>query len=182
MRSRHLLVAVITAIFTLGGAGVAAAQQPGQGTLVFVNDATGGQTYGATVQAFGDDDATINLPGSAQFGEVAPGERVQVSLPAGEHELIVFTEGAPELLGATKFRITAGTTTTVRASRVVGGAPETSTAAPAPPPVRVPTRVETGAGGTAPQGGTAPSAALVVLAGLAVWAGARRTTHRSDRS
>lgn len=182
MRTRRLLVAVIAAAFSLGGAGVAAAQDPSRGTLVFTNDVTGGQTYGATVQLFGDDDDVVNLPGSAQFGEVAAGERVQALLPSGAHELIVFTEGSPGPLGATRFTISPGQTTTIRASRVASGAPETSTATPARPPVRTPTRIETGAGGAAPRDASAPFAALLVLAGLAIWAGARVTTHGSAGS
>jgi len=137
----------------------------GEGTLVFDHDISGGPTVGVTVQPFGAEEDAVEL------GTVDAGESFEADLPVGEHELVITDETGDEVLGATEFEIEEGTSTTVRASSVLGdGEAETSTAEP----IRTPTRVDTGAGGI--EGGR--TAVVVLLAGLAAGAAALGTSRR----
>lgn len=174
MRVRLLLVTLL-GLVAMSGAGVAAAASA-TGTLVFQHDATGRGTLGAAVRLFGDDDDVVGLAGDVagggNAGEISEGQRVEKVLPVGEHVLILFTEGNPDLLGATRFTVEAGGTTTIRASRVLSGASESSTAAP----IRTPNRVDTGAGGAA-RDVTAPLAILLLVFAAVIACGlARRPT------
>jgi hypothetical protein len=143
------------------------------GTLAFQHDITGGPTVGVVVLPFGEEDDAVDL------GTVDAGESFEQDLPVGDHVLVITDEAGEQDLGSTEFSIAADTTTTVRASSVLGTpAPspsETATATASPTPIRTPNRVDTGAGGTEGNGG---NTAVLVLAGLAAGAVAVATTRK----
>jgi len=170
----------VTATLVEGQPGLVVEEEPlvETGTLAFDHDITGGPTVGVVVLPFGEEDDAVDL------GTVDAGESFEQDLPVGEHVLVITDEAGEQDLGSTAFSIAADTTTTVRASAVLGTpAPSPSpspspsvTASASPTPIRTPSRVDTGAGGTEGNGGTA-SAALV-LAGLAAGAVALATARK----
>lgn len=136
------------------------------GTLVFLHDerdAPGLFLAAAAADGSGDE---------PNLGSLEPGQSVEAALLPGDYELEVYRENSEDdLLASTAFRIASGRTTTVRASALLadtdGDGQVDDAAAEDDDPdggdeVRVPTRVDTGAGGTA--GGPAGRIAAAALA------------------
>jgi len=169
----------VTATLVDGAPDLVIEQEPltETGTLAFEHDITGGPTVGVVVLPFGEEADAIDL------GTVDAGESFDEELPVGDHVLVITDEAGEQDLGSTEFSIAADTTTTVRASAVLGApAPSPSpspsaTASASPTAIRTPNRVDTGAGGTEGNGGT--TSAALVLAGLAAGAVALATRRRA---
>lgn len=173
MKFRIALAALALLVF--GMSGVASAQSTGD--LVFVHGIPGGPSVNLTVKPQG---------GGADIavGTVLAGDSIRKALPPGTHTLVVVIPALNDATLNQPFTIAAGSTTTVKATlegtapklTVTGPVAETSTARPQT--VTVPTRVETGAGGTAADGALelvlGGVAAAVVLGGLTL--GLRRRT------
>lgn len=144
----------LTALLTLALAtllllpGTAAAQPAGSetetGTLLFVHDAENGPTVGVTVLPPGEGpDAVIQ-------GTVPGGQSFRRALPVGTYRLEMTEDDYDADYGAVEFTIRFGETTRIDASSVGefdGREPRPETRTPTP--ARIPTRIDTGAGGTA---------------------------------
>lgn len=162
MKFRIALAAV--ALLVIGMSGVASAQAT-TGDLVFVHGIPGGPDVDLVIFPSQGDDFLPDIP-VADGTTTAP-----IALPADTHDLEVYA--GDDLLGEGAFTIAAGATTTITATAGSDGVVVTisdpvddddddETATPRPQTVTVPTRVETGAGGTADDG-----ARTLVLGGLA---------------
>lgn len=177
MKFRIALAAM--ALLVLGMNGVASAQPP-TGNLVFVHGIPGGPAVDLVIYPNDGDIALPDIP-------VAPGTTTPaIPLPVETHGFEVYV--GEDLIGGDIFTIAAGATTTITATLDDGkvaltigdpvpdpvptptptvSASPTASASPAATPrpqtVTVPTRVETGAGGSATD-----AAPELVLGGLAV--------------
>lgn len=165
MKFRIALAAV--ALLVIGMSGVASAQAT-TGNLVFVHGIPGGPDVVLVIYPSQGATYLADIP-VADGTSTAP-----IALPADTHDLEVYA--GEDLLGEGAFTIAAGATTTITATLegedvvVTVSAPvdddddddDAETATPRPQTVTVPTRVETGAGGTADDG-----ARTLVLGGLA---------------
>lgn len=164
MKFRIALAAV--ALLVIGMSGVASAQAT-TGDLVLVHGIPNGASVNLSVKPQGGG-ADIAL------GTVLAGDSIRKPLPAGTHILVAVIPTLNITLNQ-QFTIVVNSTTTVNAT-LSGTTPslgvsqpvqdddddDAETVTPRPQTVTVPTRVETGAGGTADDG-----ARTLVLGGLA---------------